>query len=273
MPVSYTLAPGRYWFKIEGAGAAIGSFTCNRAFAAGSNIWSAPFLDNTGNNAIRGISSIDNNGAQGSGGLVNIRFQVGSANACNRLFICATPNCPAPVEFLYFNVSKGNQGNNLVWKTATELNASKFIIERSIDGINFSVIDEVNATNSINGNDYRYKDYSAPTSGEIYYRLKVIDIDGSYQYSEIRVVNQANESAYFSLYPVPTKKGQPLAVTLSNDEEVEQIELIDNLGRVIEIYVILNKEGIVSLEIPTETLASEVYFIRAGNHYGKAIIE
>lgn len=65
-----------------------------------------------------------------------------------------------------------------------------------------------------------------------------------------------------------------LTVTLYNDgAQTTAIELIDNLGRVLAVYEMPDKVGLVSVEIPTAVLASGLYYIRAGHHYGKAIID
>jgi hypothetical protein len=105
---------------------------------------------------------------------------------------CTVGTCTyitTPVELLYFTVKE--EGNNaaLRWSTASEKNSSYFSIEKSNDGINFSEIGTVNARGfSSNLVTYGYEDRQFYSTS--YYRLKMVDIDGSYEYSRIAVLEK-----------------------------------------------------------------------------------
>ena len=93
-----------------------------------------------------------------------------------------------PVELTDFNASQENRVVELSWTTASELNNSHFDIEFSQDGNNFRVIDEVIG----NGTTQEKQEYSythtTPVNGANYYRLKQVDFDGAFEYSDILVV-------------------------------------------------------------------------------------
>lgn len=103
-----------------------------------------------------------------------------------------TPNITnaLPVDLVSFTVkSITEQSVALSWITASELNNSHFNIEYSIDGINFRAIDEVigNGTTQLK-QEYSYT-HTSPIKGNNYYRLKQVDFDGAFEYSDIVVVN------------------------------------------------------------------------------------
>ena len=95
---------------------------------------------------------------------------------------------PLPVELTAFNATLNNKSVALNWTTATEQNNSHFDIEHSTDGTNFRAIDEVAG----NGTTQLKQEYSflhtTPAIGANYYRLKQVDFDGAFEYSDIRVV-------------------------------------------------------------------------------------
>lgn len=91
-----------------------------------------------------------------------------------------------PIELLYFNGERKYCSQNmLIWSTATETNNDHFEIERSSDAINFKKIKEIpGSINSLETKKYVYTD-SNPESGINYYRLKQVDLDGTYKYAPI----------------------------------------------------------------------------------------
>ncbi len=99
-----------------------------------------------------------------------------------------------PVELTKFAASKDLSHVNLEWQTATEINNERFEIERSSDAGRFENIGSVKGE----GNSSRLQDYSfvdaMPLNGINYYRLKQIDIDGAFAYSDVVSVkmNRAN---------------------------------------------------------------------------------
>jgi hypothetical protein len=87
-----------------------------------------------------------------------------------------------PVELISFTAEKLSQNAMLKWSTASESNFSYFSIEKSEDGINFSETGRVNSRGSASAPaSYDFVDFQ----GASYYRLKMVDLDGSGKYSNI----------------------------------------------------------------------------------------
>lgn len=125
---------------------------------------------------------------------------------------------PLPVSLFSFDAKLISDYVELTWMTASEINNDFFIVQRSIDNKNFEDIDKVAG----NGNsniiiEYTSYDLNLP-EGDIYYRLKQIDYDGSYQYSNIIVVRN-NSSSNLVIYPNPSNG-------LFNIETYNSIEVV-----------------------------------------------
>ncbi len=261
-----TLTPGKYWLRIQANGTALGGFSgCDPARNI-SDTWTTPVNDNTGNSVMQGMKGMINGGSNvgGSGGLFNIKFQVGSSNACQRLFICAVDNCTAPVELIRFDVKKYSNGNSLVWETASEQNSSYFIVQRSIDGITFEDVRQVAAAgNSSTIISYSFLDqtYSKDAS-VVYYRLKQVDMDGAAHYSDIRSVQNDSFIQDINLYPIPVKRGQNVTLNYrSSARENITVDIIDNPGKVVSSGQFGVQEGSNSIELNSSSLASGLYHL------------
>ncbi len=106
-----------------------------------------------------------------------------------------------PVELLSFEVTERNGANRAVWITTKEENTQQFNVERSTDGHAYELLGTVLAAgNSDEKKTYDFTDFNAP-SGNNYYRLRMIDNDGQFTYSNIVTVGSVNNS--FTVYPNP----------------------------------------------------------------------
>src|SRR5258708_1212742 len=115
--------------------------------------------------------------------------------------IIQKPGVLLPLDLLSFDAHTGNAGNELLWTTAHEVNTRHFIIERSSDGIQFQTIGIVAAQQNYSGNThYQFTD-NAPSSVN-FYRLKMVDADGSFSYSAVKKLSSA-ASVSISCYPNP----------------------------------------------------------------------
>jgi len=106
------------------------------------------------------------------------------------------------VELLSFTGQQQGDHVGLNWITSQEVNSDYFQVQRSIDGVSFISLGEVNAAgNSLSPLSYDFVDTN-PVEGVNYYRLKAVDLDGSFEYSNIlSFVFRPGEA--FSLYPNP----------------------------------------------------------------------
>ncbi len=139
-----------------------------------------------------------------------------------------TPN-NLPVKIKNYEVKLNNEKQVLnEWTTLTETNTSHFNVQRSFDGRSFENIGKVEA---VGASSYSFKDdnLSNNLSSKIYYRLEVVDFDGSKNYSEIKVISLSKDKSTFSFYPNPAKD-----FIVVEGKNIEQINIIDRFGRVLK---------------------------------------
>ncbi|MFC5283293.1 T9SS type A sorting domain-containing protein [Pedobacter alpinus] len=162
-----------------------------------------------------------------------------------------------PVSLTSFAAAFTNNQNSLTWATSSESNSAGFDIESSIDGLAFNKIGfvaskGVNGSSSVNLN-YFYEDKTA-TSGTTYYRLKQIDKDGKFEYSEIKFVKNLlleNQNS-FKIYPNPTT--DYVEITGKNQEEVT-VQLFTSFGKEV-------KAELVNGRINMSALDAGIYVLR-----------
>lgn len=185
----------------------------------------------------------------------------------------ATTTVPLPVKLADFTAAllSGTQEAQLNWTTTFEQNNHYFLIQRSSDGQNFSVIDTVAATNAENGSSYTYTDQH-PLIGADYYRLAQVDLDGTTNYSEIREVSvqqqaQAQATAGMSLSPNPADGVTYLQLGEGVSGSVE-VRLLDVQGRTLRNWVFQKPEGSWNQSLDVSGLPSGSYFIQVlGTNY------
>jgi len=126
----------------------------------------------------------------------------------------------------------GDGSVKLGWETKMEQNSSRFEIERSATGSNWSTVGTAQAKgNSTSATSYSYTDGS-PLQGANYYRLKMIDLDGSAVYSEVRVIETAAVS-HISFFPNPAR--DYVNVTLGGmSTSTATVRLINMAGAVLQ---------------------------------------
>lgn len=184
----------------------------------------------------------------------------------NAVGICgfAIPyNRIVPVELTSFNASVNIDGVELSWSTATELNNSGFQIERS-SGNSFEDIGFVGGLGTTTENQsYSYLDNTVE-SGTYTYRLKQIDFDGTFEYSNTVEVSFMNPAAY-SLeqnFPNPFNPSTKIKYVIP-EESFVTIKVIDVLGR--EVMTLVNEikqAGNYEIEFKGEKLSSGMYLYR-----------
>ena len=178
------------------------------------------------------------------------------------VFTMADDLNPLPVSLVKFNGQKVELAAKLNWSTVSEKNSSVFNIERSFDAKEFETIGAVNAKgNSSSLVNYSFNDESAFMSSPevVYYRLKMIDRDGSSEYSKTIAVRaeDENKAPEVKVYPNPFKS----EVLVENvPAEAKEIKVMDISGRVVYSQKIMNLEGTIQLSLPAN-LENGIYFM------------
>jgi hypothetical protein len=171
-------------------------------------------------------------------------------------------NVILPIELSAFNAVKNNNSVKLDWSTMSETKNKVFEIERSNDAMVYKKISEVNG----NGDSHQKNEYSnidfLPEDGVNYYRLKQIDFNGSFKYSDIVSVNFEKSAPLF--YPNPAKD----LITIKSESANTMVVIKDLLGR--EIFRINNLPE--SKQVSTADLLSGTYFLFINDKVQRLVI-
>ena len=138
------------------------------------------------------------------------------------------------VDLLRFNALVIETGNQLNWVTATESNAKFFIVEHSINGVDFAQVGIIAATGFSNvSQDYGFL-HSNTSNGMHYYRLKEVDVDENVRiFTETITVNRIGGLTINHVYPVPTENMVNVDFSTSIGETVV-VRVIDIAGKVLD---------------------------------------
>ena len=195
------------------------------------------------------------------------RTAITAANLNNTFYIGGnTSQNPLPVKLANLTVSNLNEKNVLIeWKSFSEINTDRYEIEKSIDGILFekfaSVKSSGNSTSIIN---YEAKDIDAFKNNTIiYYRLKTIDIDGSYENSTIVSIKKGISNTFNinNVSPNPTSSDINLNISSIHNQHAK-IEVIDIAGSIVYSTEKMLNNGENSFTINTDLIPKGIYFIR-----------
>jgi len=176
-----------------------------------------------------------------------------------------------PVILNYFSATHEQEVVTLRWATEVEIATEKFVIERSETGQDFESIAELQSDgNSTGGNTYSIED-SDPIIGDNYYRLKIVDLDGSYNYSNIRRVRVKSGETVVSVYPNPAVSLDRLTVKWlpRADEESTYLNIVDMNGQNLHRKIIF--EGTNYVRLPY--LLDGVYYVIVEDLFGGFILE
>lgn len=135
---------------------------------------------------------------------------------------------PLPVEWLSFDGKVIDQHGELYWSTATEVNNSHFVVQRSEDARNFITIGTVNAAgNSVVQSSYQFTDRDE-LQGVHYYRIKQVDFDGSYDYSNTIALDYGLNAGSLLVAPNPNNGVFQL---VNRSDQVLDLNLLTPLGQ------------------------------------------
>ena len=170
---------------------------------------------------------------------------------------------PIPVRWISFTGKELNKKIVLNWATANEYNNKYFIVEKSLSpNSGFAEIGRVNSV-GIHGGNYEFSDNDPAAVN--YYRLKQVDLDGSFKYSEIVLV-RLNRKISFAVYPNPAKSN----LTVEYDAAFREgtVTLINSSGKNVLTQKIT---GLNKTPVDISNLNPGVYVIKIVSPSGKTM--
>jgi uncharacterized lipoprotein YddW (UPF0748 family) len=165
---------------------------------------------------------------------------------------------PLPLQMVQFVAWKnGANTAQLQWTTANEVNIEKFEIQRSVDGVNFIAVQNVAAGLQ----RYMVTDKFSTNSGTLYYRLKVMEKDGSHTYSAIRTINLNDTKTAIKVFPTIVAAGQQMQLIIPKANGQKSIRWLSTDGKQVAVTVVQFANGMAKMLVPA-TVMSGSYWLQ-----------
>ncbi|MBK6476597.1 MAG: T9SS type A sorting domain-containing protein [Flavobacteriales bacterium] len=176
-----------------------------------------------------------------------------------------------PVELVDFKAAALKDRVLLNWRTQTESNFDQYVVEHSMDNTDFVPIGNVIAAGTSFGTlNYEYV-HNNPRTGINYYRLKLLELDGSFTYSNVSPAVFKRDENILLPRPNPANSTIQIDLPLGFTEQVS-LNLFDGSGRMVKTVSILVGIGPSFVNIPVGDLDAGIYsihlFDRQENHIG-----
>lgn len=164
---------------------------------------------------------------------------------------------PLPVTLVDFTGTQSYDAVRLSWRTTMETDFRQFDIEYSTNAKIFNTIGTVQSGKISSGADYQFS-HTIKSEGPKYYRLKMIDNDESFQYSNIISIGQSPELVSANFIRPSFIDNRMLNVSL--EEPFHSLELVSTNGQILFKKDIKSQTG--NFTIPMESTASGMYIVR-----------
>jgi hypothetical protein len=169
-----------------------------------------------------------------------------------------------PLTLLEFTANKTSEVNVKVqWSTAREDRVKHYEIERSLDAGNFLIVGKIVARNSNRTEHYSFTDITSGITGTLYYRLKMVDKDGQFSYSQMKTINKQQNVEMVKIFPTVLRRGEALQlqVVVTGNNRMTYV-LFDHVGRELSNGVISNTGTSNTRLINTRNFSSGIYVIQ-----------
>ena len=186
----------------------------------------------------------------------------------NVMGVVKTNNVVLPVKLTSFTAGFGNNTVTLNWATSFEENLLRFIIEKSSDGIQWNELASVNATNASNGSQYQLTDREVYLN-RYYYRIKMVNSNGSADYSKTVAVSTGRPGTTFVRY-----NNFSNSLMVYSNKQIGQVNLLSINGQLIQSNQLPN--NVTTSAIPLKKLVPGIYIVHVdltdGDTYNSKII-
>jgi protocatechuate 3,4-dioxygenase beta subunit len=170
--------------------------------------------------------------------------------------IIVPANFVVPIQLTNFTAVAGaNQTANVNWTVGIETGILSYELQHSTNGVNYATV----ATQSANGSrTYNSVHNAAPQAN--YYRLKVVEANGTVSYSAIKLVNFGKNMGDVKVYPVPAVDVLSILLPTASQGKNVQIQLIANDGKVVAQQIVANAPN--KIDINVANVASGQYYVQ-----------
>ena len=172
------------------------------------------------------------------------------------------PSAILPLTLLSFDVEKKGGKVETKWQTEQEVNTDYFDVERSTNGVNFVSIGQVKATGLKQKSNYAFTDNTPPQSNSLYYRLKMFDKDGTFEYSKVKSISSKASKGDIKIYPNPISNTIKAELTSIASGDID-ISIVDAFGKVVLTSKQKISEGSNTLNLDCPHLAAGMYLFVA----------
>lgn len=176
-----------------------------------------------------------------------------------------TVSMVAPVILADITATDNSCNGVLDWRTTSEDNVSRFEVQYSQTPSNWQTVGTVAAKGNGNGASYKYVNNQGSTRG--YYRLLIVDRDGTVSYSKIVTVEtRCTGKKSINVYPNPLTVNQNLNVVATGFEGSIKGELVSMSGQIVRTYVLKNGSNV----LPIDKISQATYMLRVSDAAGDA---
>lgn len=182
----------------------------------------------------------------------------GSANTTSETQQMLNIVTTLPVSFKSFTATRSNANVMVKWETSTEVNNSGFAVERNVNGTWIQVAFVPSQAAGGNSNSllaYSFNDLNS-SKGVSQYRIKQIDIDAQFKYSEVRSVRGDGQASKIIVYPNPSSDGK-VNVVFEDAKVTREVSVMDMSGRLVKQF-----KGVTNNNISIENLTPGIYTLR-----------
>ena len=174
-----------------------------------------------------------------------------------------------PVDLVHFKANVFNTDVLLNWSTASELNNEYFLVEHSVDGRNFIPVQHIPGKGTTDELQWYSFNHEETYYGDNYYRLKQVDYDGGFEYSDIVLATLHLEEEHLKLFPNPalTKGILTLRWAEGYSENDLQVSITDALGRqVYSRQLERGSDAETFIDCGAAQMDAGIYYLQFSNH-------
>jgi hypothetical protein len=269
LPGSYTYISLLNYFGVKLFGSAGGTYSVTYAYDG------FPGVDNSNDSDVRiATRSSNSTGAWAEEtthtlNTTNNTILLPSQTGTEFIF-AMSGSVPLPIELTEFTATLYNAEVEIEWSTKSEVNCDFFEVERSSNGTSWEVVEEVKGAGTHFGELHYLVLDPNPFDGISFYRLKQVDFDGKFEYSNIQsVVKGADFEVSVAVFPSPASEQ---ITVIGNELELAKIKLFDTMGKDVTSSTSVIERTSDRLVLNVSALAPRVYFLQTRstvNHFVK----